>query len=51
MLGITRSTFSRWETEGRVKPVYGKRVTPGAGFSLYRRADLAGLSRRRRRAA
>ncbi len=46
-LGITRSTLSRWEVEGLVQPVYGKRVTPGAGFSLYRRADLAGLSRRR----
>ena len=51
ILGITRSTLSRWEVEGLLQPVYGKRVTPGAGFSLYRRADLAGLSRRRRRAA
>ena len=47
ILGITRSTLSRWEVEGLLQPVYGKRVTPGAGFSLYRRADLAGLSRRR----
>jgi len=51
ILAITRSTLSRWEAEGLVQPVYGKRVTPGAGFSLYRRADLAILSRRRRRAA
>ena len=39
-LGISRSTLSRWEQAGRIQPVYGKRVTPGAGFSLYRRADL-----------
>jgi hypothetical protein len=51
LLDITRSTLSHWEAEGLVLPVYGKRVTPGAGFSLYRREDLAGLSRRRSRAA
>ena len=47
LLGISRSTLSRWEVEGRIRPVYGKRVTPGAGFSLYRREDLLKLSRRR----
>jgi hypothetical protein len=47
LLGIGRSTLSRWEVEGRIRPVYGKRVTPGAGFSLYRREDLLKLSRRR----
>lgn len=47
LLNIARSTLSRWEVEGRTQPVYGKRVTPGAGFSLYRREDLARLSRRR----
>ena len=51
ILDITRSTLSHWEAEGLVQPVYGKRVTPGAGFSLYQREDLAGLSRRRSRAA
>ena len=51
LLDITRSTLSRWEVEGLLRPVYGKRVTPGAGFSLYRREDLVGLSRRRSRAA
>jgi plasmid maintenance system antidote protein VapI len=51
LLDITRSTLSHWEAEGLVQPVYGKRVTPGAGFSLYRREDLTGLSRRRSRAA
>jgi predicted site-specific integrase-resolvase len=48
LLGISRSTLSRWEVEGRIRPVYGKRVTPGAGFSLYRREDLTKLVRRRR---
>ena len=47
ILGISRSTLSHWEVEGILQPIYGKRVTPGAGFSLYRRADLTGLSRRR----
>jgi len=51
LLGIARSTLAHWEAEGRVRPVYGKRVTPDAGFSLYRRADLAHLSRRRKAAA
>lgn len=51
ILDVARSTLSHWETEGLLRPVYGKRVTPGAGFSLYRRADLARLSRRRSRAA
>lgn len=47
LLGISRSTLSRWEVERRIRPVYGKRVTSGAGFSLYRREDLLKLSRRR----
>jgi hypothetical protein len=47
LLGISRSTLSRWEVEGRIRPAYGKRVTPGAGFSLYRRENLLKLSRRR----
>ena len=40
MLGVSRSTLARWEVEGRLVPVYGRRVTPRAGFSLYRREDL-----------
>ena len=47
LLGVRRSTLSRWEVEGRIRPVYSKRVTPGAGFSMYRREDLTRLSRRR----
>jgi len=41
--GIARSTLSRWEVQGRITPVYGKRVTAHAGFSLYRREDLRRL--------
>jgi hypothetical protein len=40
---VSRTTLSRWEIEGRGRPVYGKRVTPGAGFSLYRREDIERL--------
>ncbi len=47
VLGISRATLSRWEVEDRIRPVYGKRVTPGAGFSLYRREDLENVSRRK----
>jgi DNA-binding XRE family transcriptional regulator len=43
VLGISRATLSRWEVQGRVVPVYGRRVTPQAGFSLYRRQDLRRL--------
>lgn len=51
LLGVGRTTLSRWEREGRVQPVYGKRLTPGAGFSLYRREDLTLLVRHRPPAA
>lgn len=49
LLDISRSTLSRWEVEGRIRAVYGKRVTQGAGLSLYRRDDLSKLSRTRNR--
>lgn len=50
-LDIARATLYHWELEGLVQPVYGRRVTPGAGYSLYCREDLNGLTRRRRRRA
>ena len=43
MLGVSRPTLARWEVEARIRPVYGSRVTPGAGFSLYLRSDLERL--------
>jgi hypothetical protein len=48
LLGVSRSTLSRWETEGRLTPAYGRKVSRGAGFSLYRRADLRAVRRARR---
>ncbi len=42
-LGIIRSTLARWERDGRITPVYGKRTHRAAGASLFRRADLARL--------
>ena len=43
ILGISRSTLARWERDGRITPVYGKRTHPTAGASLFRRADLSRL--------
>ena len=42
-LEITRSTLTRWEAAGRITPVYCRQNTPGAGASVYRRADVEGL--------
>jgi hypothetical protein len=44
ILRVSRSTLSRWESAGRLTPVYGKRTCPHAGFSLYRRADVVALA-------
>jgi excisionase family DNA binding protein len=43
ILGISRSTLARWERDGRITPVYGKRTHRAAGASLFRRADLSRL--------
>ncbi|QDU24956.1 Helix-turn-helix domain protein [Anatilimnocola aggregata] len=43
ILGISRSTLARWERDGRIAPVYGKRTHRAAGASLFRRADLSRL--------
>jgi DNA-binding XRE family transcriptional regulator len=42
-IGITRKTLSTWERLGCIVPVYGRRVTPDAGFSLFRLEDVARL--------
>lgn len=47
LLQISRASLARWETEDRIRPVYGKRVTAGAGFSLYQRADIEQLKAQR----
>ena len=38
-----RNTLTRWESNGHLTPVDGPRGTPGAGFTLYRRADVERL--------
>ena len=43
ILGRHRRTLGTWETDGHLTPVYGPRVTPGAGFTLYQRADVERL--------
>ncbi len=47
LLQISRASLARWETEDRLRPVYGKRVTAGAGFSLYRWPDIEQLKAQR----
>ncbi len=42
-LGISRSTLARWERDGRITPVYGKRTHRAAGASLFCRVDLSRL--------
>lgn len=44
IVGRHRQTLSRWEAEGLLTPVYGKRVTPDAGFTIYLRADIERLT-------
>jgi len=48
LLQVSRTTLSRWEHMGRLAPVYSKRSSPRAGYSLYRRSDLQGLQRFRK---
>ena len=43
ILGLHRRTLGTWETAGHLTPVYGPRVTPGAGFTLYQRSDVERL--------
>lgn len=43
ILGISRSTLARWERDGRITPIYGKRTHRAAGASLFLRADLSRL--------
>ena len=47
ILQIHPHTLTRWETEGLIRPVYGPRVKPGAGISVYLRADLDRLKSER----
>ncbi|MCE9555402.1 MAG: TniQ family protein [Planctomycetes bacterium] len=46
LLHISRSTLARWEAEGRIAAVYGRRSNTPGGFSLYRRAAVEQLKLR-----
>ncbi|MCC7423035.1 MAG: TniQ family protein [Planctomycetaceae bacterium] len=43
LLGIHRRTLSRWEAEGRIAAVYGRRTTAGVRTSVFHRADVESL--------
>ena len=44
-LGIVVTTLNRWVNAGRIQPVYARRTHPGAGASVFRRADVEALRR------
>ena len=44
-LGIVSTTLNRWINAGRIQPVYARRTHPGAGASVFRRADVEALRR------
>lgn len=44
-LGIVKTTLTRWIDAGRIQPVYARRTHPGAGASVFRRADIDALRR------
>ncbi|HLQ47260.1 MAG TPA: hypothetical protein VK137_21120 [Planctomycetaceae bacterium] len=37
--------LNRWINAGRIQPVYARRTPPGAGASVFRRADVEALWR------
>jgi predicted site-specific integrase-resolvase len=45
-LGIVVTTLNRWINAGRIQPVYARRTHPGAGASVFRRADVEALRRK-----
>jgi excisionase family DNA binding protein len=44
-LGIVKTTLARWIDAARIQPVYARRTHPGAGASVFRRADVEALRR------
>ena len=44
-LGIVSTTLNRWINAGRIQPIYARRTHPGAGASVFRRADVEVLRR------
>jgi hypothetical protein len=51
MLQVSRTTLARWEEEGHVQPVYGRRSHSGAGASVFRREDIENARPQRKRCA
>ena len=43
LLEISRSTLTRWEGAGKIRPVYSRKQNPGAGASLFQRAEIESL--------
>ncbi len=43
IIGRHRRTIATWEADGHLTAAYGPRVSPGSGFTLYRRADVERL--------
>lgn len=46
LLKIRRTTLTRRVAEGRIAPIYGRRTHPGAGASVFLRADVRRLAER-----
>lgn len=44
LLNVSRNTLARWEAEERITPIYGRRTHPGAGASVFLRADVRRLA-------
>lgn len=44
-LDIAKTTLTRWIDAARIQPVYARRTHPGAGASVFRRADVEVLRR------
>jgi len=44
LLGVSRTTLSRWEETGRIEPIYSRRSHEGAGASVFLREEIERLS-------
>jgi len=51
ILQVSRTTLARWEEQGLIQPVYGRRTHSGAGASVFRREDLEHARPQRTRCA
>lgn len=51
ILKVSRTTLARWEEQGLILPVYGRRTHSGAGASVFRHDDVTNAHPLRRRCA